>query len=242
MYFYHGVYYRLRTAGIPQTPARHSECFGESVNENGTFFKTFRDGYMSASIGQLRIYLVRNHKQVVLFYYLSNLLELLFCHYSTCRIVGVRHYYRLCFGRYCAFDILGSKSKIILLQSVHSHRNSACERNARLIRYVTGSRNEYLIARINYGAECQIQSLARAYCYHRLVYTIMRIISLSKILIHNFTQLGHSMVGGIMRMSFLQARYRRFANIPGSYKIGLTNAKRYSILHRTCYIEELSDT
>ena len=101
MNFYHLLHDHGRCTGIPESPPCHSISLGKTVDKNGSLLHARKtcNGHMLLLIGKLCIDFIGNHKKILFFHNLCNLLQIPFLHNCSRGIVRKRKHQYLCFIR-----------------------------------------------------------------------------------------------------------------------------------------------
>ena len=129
--------------------------------------------YMPALICQLRIYLIRDNVQVMLYNNRYKLLKFFLSHNSTCRIIRERKHQNLSLVCYTLFKLLSGKLELILFLEINYYRLGICHNRTWQIRYITWLWNKHFISRIYHCTKCKVYCLASTDCYHNLMNSII---------------------------------------------------------------------
>ena len=128
---------------------------------------------MLATVGQLGINFITQHKQILLLNHLRDRLQIGAVHDRARWIVREWKNQHLCFR--CDFlqQLLRRQTELILLLQLDNDRRTARQHRPRHIGNVTRLRNQNLIARIEHRAQGDINRLAAADYYHHFCIRII---------------------------------------------------------------------
>ena len=127
MYLHHRIDYFRRSASVTDTPAGHGECLGKTVQKNRALFHSGQRCYtcVLSVVGQLRIYLITQHQQVVPFCDIGNGFKPCSIHHGSRRIARRIEDEELRFGRDCRFELFGRNFKARPFARSDEHRHTA---------------------------------------------------------------------------------------------------------------------
>ena len=194
-------------------------------------------------VGQLRIDLVGQYKQVVFFHNLRDLLQLRPGHNGAGGIVGEGHYQNLGPGSDLLQQLLRGQTELVLLFQGNGHCHASCQNGAGHIGHEAGLGHQHLIPRVQHGPHGNVNGLAAAYRHQcLLVRVIVQTAPAFQIIVNLHPQVPEACVGGVEGAALLQGVNAFLPDVPGGIKIRLPHTQGHGILHLAGNIKKFADS
>ena len=203
-----------------------------------------RDGVVwHLVVGQFAVDLVTQNHEVVFHHKSGDLLELFLRHHRPRGIGRKVEHEHACFGRNRLLEIGGPEGELILGACGHGHRDTAGQQDAGAVGDVARFVVEDLVARIEKGAEGQVDCLGDTDGDDDLV---VRIVADREVTLHvggdGATEARGTEVGGVAGATLFQRVNRRLPDMPRGDKVGFADAEGDDLLHRLNDLEEVADS
>ena len=156
-------------------------------------------------VGQLRVDLVADDKEILLPHHLGDGLQILLLHNGARRIVREGQNQDLRLGRNLLQKLFPGEPELILCLQLNHHRNSAGQNGARHIGHIAWLRDQHLVARIQHGPQRDVNGLTASDGDHDLTAVIVFHLHPPLHVIADFhLQLLESCIGGVEGFSHLK--------------------------------------
>ena len=164
-----------RGSRVAQTPARHGVGLGKAIDQHGPLLHLRQscNGGMVSAVGELRINLIGDHKNVVLDDDFRNGLQILLGHDGSGGVVGEGKHQKLGPVRQLLQKLLRCQPELILLLQLDDHRHAIRQHRAGQVGHVAGLGNQHLIPRIEHSAHGNVNGLASAHRNHDLMIRVI---------------------------------------------------------------------
>ncbi|MFM2177112.1 MAG: hypothetical protein RL015_1210 [Verrucomicrobiota bacterium] len=242
---HHGLTQRGRGAGIAETPASHGEGFAEAVQEHGALSHAgvFDNAFVLASVvEQFAVDLVGEDKQIVLHGEGGDFFQLLGRHDAAGGIRGEVQRDDLGLRRDGFLHVGGHEGEVIFLTRVHHNRHAVGHLDARAVADVAGLVVNDFVARIQNGAEGDVESLTDADGDEDLG---LRVVGDTELLFHVFADEHaeglQAEVRSVAGLAFFQRADDGLADRPGGGFVGLTDAEGDDIRAANDELEEVAN-
>ena len=242
---HHGLTQRRRSTGIAETPAGHGEGFAEAVEEHGALSHAgvFDDALVLASVvKQLAVDLIGEDEQIVLHGKGGDLFQLLRGHDAAGGIRGEVQRDDLGLRRDGFLHIGGHEGEVVFLTRVHHDGHAVGHLDAGAVADVAGLVVDDFVARIQNGAEGDVERLADADGDEDLG---LRVVGDAELLFHiladEYAEGLQAEVRGVAGLAFFQRADDGLADGPGGGFIRLADAEGDDIRAADDELEEVTN-
>jgi len=246
MDLHHGFDDVVRAAGKADAPAGHGESLGKSMQKKRALLHAGKggDGMMrQIVVGELAVDFVGEDDQIVLHGKGGDLCQLIGGHDSPGGVGRETEHQDARAGRDGLFQVGGAEHKFILGAGRDRDRLASGQRDARAVGDITWLVVEHLVARIEQGAQGEIDSLGDAHGDDDFV---MGVVGDGEILLHilgnRAAQAWIAEIGGVAGAALFQGIDGGLADMPRRDKVGLTDTEGDDPLHRLDDFKKVADS
>ena len=197
---------------------------------------------MLSAVGELRIDLVRNHKEVMGEHHLADRLQIRLFHDGARRVIRKRDEKHFCPPCDLLLQFLRRQTESVLRLQWNRYRNSPAQLHAGNVGHIGGFNHQHFVSRIHQRTQRQINPLACTHCNKDLIRPVIVQIELFQILRCRRTQLHGTAVVGVLRLGAPDGGDRRLPDMLRRLEVRLPDAKRQSPVHGICNIEKILNT
>ena len=235
----------LGSTDVSEPPARHSEGFGETADDNCALSHALERGdgaEFDAVVDQLAVDLIREDDEVVFEDDGGEFFEVALLHDRAGGVVGERDEDGFGAGGDRLLDLLHIELELVLDVALDADGSRARKGNEGGIAHEARLGDEHFIAGGAHRSERGVESLGRADGDDDLACGIVAYADEAvEIFGDGFAQLHETGVGGVLGLAVEDAVDRRLAERAGGDEVGLADAQGDAVLPGGCDLEELPD-